>query len=72
VNPGPGPKSRPLMTNNFYVGKILFFDEALQLSLFKANISVADPDSEVFGPPGSRSFYHQAKIVRKTLIPTVL
>jgi hypothetical protein len=41
--------------------------------------SVADPD--VFGPPGSGSisqrygsgsFYHQAKIVRKTLIPTVL
>jgi hypothetical protein len=34
--------------------------------------SVADP--YVFGPPGSgsRTFYHQAKIVRKTLIPTVL
>jgi hypothetical protein len=31
--------------------------------------SVADPDPYVFGPPGSRSgsFYHQAKIVRKTL-----
>ncbi len=28
--------------------------------------------SEFFGPPGSGSFYHQAKIVRKTLIPTVL
>ncbi len=43
--------------------------------------SVADPDPDVFGPPGSISrrygsgsvsFYHQAKIVRKTLIPTVL
>jgi hypothetical protein len=39
--------------------------------------SVADPDPSdpyVFGPPGSGSgsFYHQAKIVRKTLIPTVL
>jgi hypothetical protein len=48
--------------------------------------SVADPDPSdpyVFGPPGSgsisqrygsgsRSFYHQAKIVRKTLIPTAL
>ncbi len=36
--------------------------------------SVADPDPSdpyVFGPPGSRS-YHQAKIVRKTLIPTAL
>jgi hypothetical protein len=40
--------------------------------------SIADPDPYVFGPPGSigqrhgsGSFYHQAKIVRKTLIPTV-
>jgi hypothetical protein len=38
--------------------------------------SVADPDPNpsdphVFGPPGSGSFYHQAKIVRKTWIPTV-
>jgi hypothetical protein len=32
--------------------------------------SVADPDPYVFGPPGS--FYHEAKIVRKRLIPTVL
>jgi hypothetical protein len=40
------------------------------------------PDPQIFGPPGSGSinqrygsgsgsFYHQAKIVRKTLIPTV-
>ncbi len=50
--------------------------------------SVADPDPDppdprVFGPPGSgstsqrygsgsRSFYHHAKIARKTLIPTIL
>ncbi len=47
--------------------------------------SVPDrPDPHVFGPPGSGSisqqrygygsgsFCHQAKIVRKTLIPTVL
>jgi hypothetical protein len=40
--------------------------------------SVVDPDPSdpyyVFGPPGSGSgfFYHQAKIVRKTLIPTIL
>jgi hypothetical protein len=42
-------------------------------------ISVADPDPD--GPPGSGSisqrygsgsFYHQAKTVRKTLIPTAL
>jgi hypothetical protein len=32
--------------------------------------SVPDPDPYVFGPPGS--VCHQAKIVRKTLIPTVL
>ncbi len=42
-----------------------------------------DPDPHVFGPPGSGyisqrhesrsgSFYHHAKIVRKTLIPTIL
>ncbi len=30
------------------------------------------PDPHVFGPPGSGSFNHQAKIVRKPLIPTVL
>jgi hypothetical protein len=37
-------------------------------------ICVADPDPYVFGPPGYGSGpdpYHQAKIVRKTLIPTV-
>ncbi len=40
-----------------------------------------EPDLHVFGPPGSgsipltsgsRSFYHHAKIVRKTLIPSIL
>jgi hypothetical protein len=36
------------------------------------------PDPHIFGPPGSGSgsgsgsFYHPAKIVRKTLIPTIL
>jgi hypothetical protein len=38
---------------------------------YRLETSVADPDSEpdpyVFGPPGSGSFYQQA---RKTLIPT--
>ncbi len=38
--------------------------------------SVADPDPHVFGPPGSGSgsgsFYHEARIVRKTLISAVL
>jgi hypothetical protein len=31
-----------------------------------------DPDPNVFRPSGSGSFYHQAKIVKKTLIPSVL
>jgi hypothetical protein len=38
-------------------------------------ISVPDPDPpdpHGFGPPESGPFYHQAKIVIKTLIPTVL
>jgi hypothetical protein len=42
-------------------------------SLAFVTTSVADPDQKypyVFGPPGS--FYHEAKIVLKTLIPTVL
>ncbi len=39
--------------------------------------SIPDPDPfpsdpHVFGPPRSGSFYHQAIIVRKTLIPSVL
>ncbi len=45
-------------------------------------IWIPDPDPHVFGPPGSGtisqrygsgsgSFYHHAKIVRKTLIPTI-
>ncbi len=36
--------------------------------------SVADSDPQepyVFGPPGSGFLYHNAKIIRKTLIPTV-
>jgi hypothetical protein len=43
------------------------------LPVITLNFSVPDPDlpdPHVFGPPGS--FYQQAKIVRKTLISTVL
>jgi hypothetical protein len=51
--------------------------------LQQVECSVVDPDPYVFGPPGpgsgsssqwhgSGSFYHRTKIVRKTLIPTVL
>jgi hypothetical protein len=60
--------------------------QLFSLLLFLVLCSVADPDPpdpRVFGPPGfgsgstsqrygSGSFYHHAKIVRKTLIPTVL
>ncbi len=44
----------------------------------KSNVADPDPDLHVFGPHGSGSgsasgsFYHHAKIVRKTLIPTIL
>ena len=52
----------------------------------KSSVPNPDPDPHVFGPPGSGftsqrygsgsfsgsgSFYHHAKIVRKTLIPTI-
>jgi hypothetical protein len=30
------------------------------------------PDPHVFWPPGSGSFYHHAKIIRKILNPTLL
>ncbi len=53
----------------------------IKVSLIES--SGADPDPYVLGPPGSGSgfistrygsgsFYNQAEIVRKTLIPTVL
>jgi hypothetical protein len=40
----------------------------------RRNISVVDPDSYDFGPPGSEpeSFHQRAKKVRKTLISTIL
>jgi hypothetical protein len=31
----------------------------------KSSVPDPDPDPHVVGPPGSGSFYHQAKIVRK-------
>jgi hypothetical protein len=34
--------------------------------------TVVDPDPYVFGPSGSGSFHHQAKIARKPLISTGL
>jgi hypothetical protein len=65
-----------------------YFGQYIEISLKKVRYSqalhsVADPnpDPHVFGPPGSGStsqrygsgsFYHRAKIVRKTLIPIIL
>jgi hypothetical protein len=62
---------------SLYIGLV----EQLLTSVADSNPDPSDP--YVFGPPGSGSgsicqrhgsgsFYHQAKIVRKTLIPTVL
>ncbi len=57
----------------FRVGQIVWFGCLSAISQL-ASGSVADPDPHVFGPPGSGygSFYHHAKIVKKTLIPTIL
>jgi hypothetical protein len=63
--------------------KVLALKASLTYVFFSiVSISVTDPpDPHVFGPPGSGSIsqrygsgslYHQAKMVRKTLIPTVL
>jgi hypothetical protein len=40
----------------------------------KCSVADPNPDPHVFGPPGSgsESFYHQARTVRKTFIPTAL
>ncbi len=40
-------------------------DGAKAIRYFMTSTSVSDPDPYVIGPPGS--FYHQAKIVIKTL-----
>jgi hypothetical protein len=59
----------------FFVKKNVF--EIIASKRCRENNSNEDPDPDppdphVFGPPGSGSFYHHAKIVRKTLIPTIL
>jgi hypothetical protein len=63
--------------------KILSIDYDTFLLLLIVTSSIANPDPNVFGPPGSGSgsqrygsesgsFYHQAKIIRKILVTTVL
>ncbi len=49
------------------VGELLGNDEPLE----PPAASVADPDLGTSQRDGSGSFYHHAKIVRKTLIPTI-
>jgi hypothetical protein len=47
-------------------------DSALGKYLLALCRSVAEPDPHVFGPPGSGPSIIHAKIVRKTLIPTIM
>ncbi len=66
------------------VSTVLSFAGMVGSSNVKTSVADPDPpDPHVFGPSGSGSgstsqrygsgsFYHHAKIVRKTLIPTVL
>jgi hypothetical protein len=42
-----------------------------ELLMLKTSVADPNPDPDVFGPPGSGSFYHHAKIVRKTVFPTI-
>jgi hypothetical protein len=42
------------------------------LSIVKGSFPDSEPDPHVFGPPGSGSFYNHAKIVRKTLLSSIL
>jgi hypothetical protein len=41
-------------------------------SSVQASVTDPNPDPRVFWPPGSGSFYHHAKIMRKILNPTIL
>jgi hypothetical protein len=55
-----------------HTGAFLYIGD---LQVRSIGTSVADPDPQdpyVFGPPGSSDTGIQAKIVRKTLIPSVL
>ena len=67
--------------NNYSLKYCTSVSSVSWVAIFKLLSSVPDPDPNpdpdlpdphVFGPLGSGSFYHQAKIVRKTLILTVL
>jgi hypothetical protein len=73
----------PDLVRHLQLGQLHYVPAQADFSLVWFFRSVADPDQYFFGPPGfgsisarcwsgSGSFYHQAKIVRKTLITTVL
>jgi hypothetical protein len=49
-----------------------FSENSIKFNKLLFSVPDPDPNAHVFGPPGSGPFYHQAKIVKKTLIPTVL
>jgi hypothetical protein len=70
--------------NNIWNGLLLLNKHEVRVSgsVADPNPDPDPPDPHVFGPPGSGStgqrygsgsgsFYHHAKIVRKTLIPTI-
>jgi hypothetical protein len=70
------PESRSLV----HMRKLKSLDKVCTLYQYSPDPN-PDPDPHVFGPPGSGSisqrygsgsFFHQAIIVRKTFIPTVL
>jgi hypothetical protein len=66
-----------LVTNRSGCGSGRHRNKQIRMLIKIHNTSVADPDPDspdtrVFGPPGSGSFYHHAKLVRKNLIPTIL
>ncbi len=46
--------------------------KTVKFSVADPNPDPDPPDPHVFGPPGSGSFYYQAKKVRKPLMPTAL
>ncbi len=60
-------------------GSSLYFSPVLRIRIririhrIHMFLGLPDPDPlERYGSSGSGSFYHHAKIVRKTLIPTIL
>ncbi len=72
--PAPDPQHWPeQVISNSLESDLMNDGHLLQFLIVKTSVpDPAPPDPHVFGPPGSGSFSHQAKIIRKTLIPTIL